>query len=135
MANVKIVGDAVVFTSDLKLEELKMVKKSRPKALCLYEEGEDGKPAPVFCVDIRGGEVRPSDMNENGITFRKASRDGGYAQITCKVPDGDGDVKDLVAEAFGVPLMNLTKLEEDLPYVIDELNVLKESVLDSIEVL
>ena len=135
MANVKIIGDAVILTSTMKLEDLELIQKTKPKALYLYEEDENGKSVPCFRIAVGEGEVRPSDVNENGITFRKASRDGGFAQITCKAPAGEGDVKDVVAEVFGGPLMSLKKLELALPDVIEEITRLKQAVLANIEVL
>ena len=135
MANVKIVGDAVVITSALKLEDIKLVQKTFPKKLSLYEEDETGKMNPYFRVEVGTGEVRPTDVSQYGITFRKESREGGFAQITCKIPAGEGDPKELVAEAFGGPLMSLCALEEALPQVVDSINDRKQAVLASIEVV
>ena len=135
MANVKIIGDAIVITSEVKFEDYQLVQKMKPKALSLYEENSDGKLVPVFRVNVCDGEVRPTDVNENGITFRKGSRDGGYAQITAKAPAGDGDIKELVAEVFGGPLAKLIELEEQLPFVLDAIHDAHEAVLENIEVL
>ena len=133
MATIKIVGEAVVLTSSLKLDDIKLVQKHQPKKLCLYEEDGDGKMVPCFRISTGDGEVKPSDVSEFGITFRKASREGGYAQITCKVPEGDGEAKELVAEAFGAPLMGLIKLEDRLPDVVDDILDLKHEILSSIQ--
>ena len=48
MAKITIAGDAVVITSTQKLEDIKLLEKYRPKALCLYETGENGIPTQVL---------------------------------------------------------------------------------------
>ena len=135
MANVRILGDAVVLTSDLKLDDLKLVQKMRPKALSLFEEDESGKLVPYFKVGIGDGEVRNSDVNDYGIIFRKASRDEGLAQVTFKAPVGEGDIKEMVAEAIGTPLAHLITLENLIPDVLDEIHAAHDAVLSSIEVM
>ena len=135
MAQVQILGDAFVITSTLKYEDIQLVQRVRPKALNLYEETETGKVVPIFRIAAAGGKFCQDDINEYGIVFRKGSHDGGFAQITAKVPGGDASPRELVAMLIEVPLMNLNRLEYILPDVIDEINAQKQEVLDSIEVL
>lgn len=136
MANIKVLGDAVVLTSDLKIEDIEMVQKLRPQETSLWEE-KDGKQVPVFRISVSedDGKVHPGDISAYGITFRKASREGGFAQITFAVPRGEGSLKELVADAFGGPLMNLLQLEEKMRDVIRDIAELKQAALDMIEVI
>ena len=54
MAKIMVAGDAVVVTSDMKLEDIKLVKKYRPEALTLFE-GEGEEKEPVFKIGIGDG--------------------------------------------------------------------------------
>lgn len=131
MAKVTIAGDAVVVTSVLKLEDLKTVAKYRPEQLTLYG-GEDGKE-PVFAIGITDG---PGVINAYGASFGRESHDEAkLAQITLNVDGSVEDVKAYVADKFGGAIININKLEEKLPGVIDEINAEKSVVLDSIEIV
>ena len=133
MAKVKIVGDAVVLTSELKLDDIKLVEKVCPKALSLYEE-ENGREVQVFSIATAKTEGFKGAVTESGITFGRASRDGGYAQITMGLPQVEGDVKEAVADLIGGPVMNLNKLEHELPCVIQDILDAKADMLDCIEI-
>ena len=133
MAKVKICGDAVILTSEIKLDDIKLVEKTNPRALSLFGE-EDGHEVALFTIGTAKTPGFAGCVTKAGITFSKASRDGGYAQITFPVPEGDGDPKELVAEKIGVALMNLNKIEAYLPDVLGDINDAKEAMLDCIEV-
>lgn len=131
MAKVTIVGNAAVITSTIKYEDIKTVAKYRPAELIL-KGGDDGKE-PIFAIAAVDGN---GDINANGAVFGGATRDEDkYAYITMVVDaDDDTDVKELVADQLGGALVNLAKLEEKLPAVIDEINDERASVLDRITV-
>lgn len=130
MANVKIVGDAVVLTSALSFEDIKLVEKIAPKELTLFEE-ENGRKVPVFGVCTTKSHGR---ITKDGVSFAKGSRDGGFAEITMGVPECDGDVKEVVAELIGTAVIKLNELEAKLPEVIAGINAQKQAMLDCIEV-
>ena len=128
-----ILGSAVVITSDIKLSDLKLVKKYKPEALTVWEKDEDDIKTPVFSAYVEEGEE--GAINTNGVVFGKANPDG-YAQITMlvkKVPEGK-DIKEVVADSIGAGLMKLAKFEEYLPGVVEALNAEHEAILNSIEV-
>lgn len=135
MAKTKIVGDALVITSELKLTDLELVQKYEPAALKLYNVDDNGKKNPCFAICVQPGALQKFDVTDNGITFRKASRDGGFAEITCSVPAGEGDVRELVAEKFGGAISGLIRLEQELPDVIEAITERRQSVIDCIEVI
>ena len=133
MAKVKICGDAVILTSEIELDDIKLVEETNPRALSLYGE-EDGREVALFSVGTSKTAGFPGCVTKTGTTFSKASRDGGYAQITFPIPEGEGDPKELVANKIGIALMNLNKIEESLAYVIDDIKAAKLDMLDCIEV-
>lgn len=130
MAKVVIAGDAVVVTSSIKLEDLRDVKKYRRDALIL-KGGEDGKE-PIFAIDVVDGI---GDINHNGVAFGSATRDGdGLATVTLVAPGVEGDIKEFVADHLGSALINLCKLEETLPEVVQSIADEKARVMSSITV-
>lgn len=127
-----ILGSAVVITSAIKLDDLKLVKKYKPEALTVWEKDEDGVKEPVFSASVFDGEE--GTINECGVVFGKANPDG-FAQITMLVKaPADKDIKELVADSIGGGLMKLKAFEEYLPGVVDTLNAEHEAILGSIEV-
>ena len=131
MAKITIVGDAVVVTSTLKLEEYKTIETYRPNALTLMG-GEDGKE-PIFMVATSdcGG-----DINKYGATFASATHDeNGYATITMCACTESRDIKEWVADKLGAAIINLNKLEAQLPAVLDEINREKAEVMSNISVV
>lgn len=132
MAKITIAGQAVVVTSAMKLEDIKTIKKYRPDALTL-RGGEDGKE-PIFCIGVcTDGD---GDINKYGAEFAHATHDDAkLATITKIIPhDDDVDIKAVVAETIGVYVLNLNKLEETLPSVMNEIAAEKARILANITV-
>ena len=129
MAKVNVVGDAMVITSTMKYSEIETIKKFRPDALTL-KGGEDGKE-PIFSISI-GDE---SDISKYGVCFSGKTRDeNGFATLTIGVCAGVENLKDTIADHFGRALVNISKLEESLPAVLEEIKAEKERVLEYIEI-
>lgn len=130
MAKVVIAGDAVVVTSALKLEDLRTVAKYRPKSLILMG-GEDGKE-PIFRVAVGTGA---GEIGQYGVEFGQETRDDAKLATLTMVATGVGaDIKEFVADKIGGALINLNKIEENLPAVIEEIDAEKAAVLESITV-
>lgn len=130
MAKVTIAGNAVVITSAIKLEDLRSIKKYRPTALIL-KGGEDGKE-PVFAIDVTNGN---GDINKYGACFGAATRDDAkLATITMVASVVEGDIKEFVADKLGSALINLNKLEETLPEVVQSIAAEKAQVMDAISI-
>ena len=130
MAKVTIAGDAVVVTSAIKLEDLRNIKKYRPAALIL-KGGEDGKE-PIFAINVTNGN---GDINQYGASFGAATRDDKkLATITLVAPGVEGDIKEFVADKLGSALINLNKLEETLPGVVQSIAAEKAQVMGAISV-
>ena len=130
MAKIIITGRAVVITSAMKLADLKTIKKYRPNALTLFE-GEGEAKEPVFAIGVGDGF---GNIGKFGAEFGHANADG-FAQITmCCDPKEGADIKEYVAENVGVSILQLNKLEEQLPAVIREIEAEKASIMDNIQV-
>ena len=129
MANVVIAGNAAVITSTLKLEDIKVIEKYRPKALTLMG-GEDGKEE-IFKL---GSTADAGYLSAFGASFGFETRDAAkLATMTIDITKcGAGDPKEYVADLYGGALMNLAKIEAELPAVIAEINDDKAAVLASI---
>lgn len=131
MAKVTIAGKAVVITSALKLSDLENIKKYNDKALVLMG-GEDGKD-PIFGIGVVRGST--GKVGAAGVEFGEETHDDDkLATMTLMTPGDVKDVKEYVADKYGAALMNLAKLEEQLPAVIASIAADKQAVMDSITV-
>lgn len=133
MAKITVAGNAVIITSALTFKELETVKKYRPKALVLMG-GEDDKEE-IFAVGV-GAARGQGSINKVGATFGAPNGgDDTLATITLVYDDLGDDAKEFVAEQVGASVMNLAKLEETLPAVLEEIKADREKVLDTIEIV
>lgn len=130
MAKVTITGRAVVITSAMKLEDIKTIEKYRPKELVL-KGGEDGKE-PIFGIGTTNGA---GNINAVGASFdAETHNDDKLACITLFLDGVTGDVKEWVADRLGAAIINLNKLEEKLPAVLEEIADEKAAVMSNITV-
>lgn len=123
-------GNALVITSSLKVEDIQKIRKTRPEALTLYEEHDNVKE-PVFYVEL-GSKAQISDM---GIVFDGATHDGQKLATATVLLKGDlGNVKETVADLFGVSMARLQKLEAALPAVLESVAAERNAIMAAIEV-
>lgn len=133
MAKLSILGNAVVITSVMKLEDIRTIEKYNKDALILKEDVE-GKKVPVFGVATGS----TGEINQNGATFADATRDDDkFAQITlCTCAAGiTGDVKEWAADKFGKAITRLSQLEATIPAVLDGIAADKAAVMANITVV
>lgn len=129
MAKITIAGDAVVITSAMTLEDISTIKKYCPKALILMG-GEDGKDQ-VFAINV--GER--GDVNKYGVVFAKETRnDDKFATVTTTVNYTGTNIKEYVADKFGVVIANLNRLEATLPAVLEEIANEKAEIMNNITI-
>lgn len=132
MAKVAIVGEAVVITSSVKMEDLKKVEKYRPEALTLYG-GEDGKE-PIYKIGTTG--KTSGSINGIGAEFGGETHDENkYATITLCNAGAGSDVRTEVAEKYGAAILKLNKLEANIPAVLAEIDAERATVLENITVV
>jgi len=130
MAKIKVVGEAAVIISDLKLADIEKVGKYRPDALVL--RSDDEKKSLVFKIST--SKDRMGEISSYGAAFGAADADG-FATITVAPLAADGDdVKEAVAEKVGPSILHLNKLEQALPAVIEEIDAEHAAILGNIEI-
>ena len=133
MAKIKIVGDVCVIESTQTLESIKTLEKYNPKALFLYEEDEDGKKKQVFRVCSTPGK---GSIGQYGASFGSESHDGrGVATITMCLPEDIDDAKEYVADAVGLAIVRLNKVEEQFTEALAKVDADKAAVLENIELV
>lgn len=131
MAKIKVVGDVMVVESTQTLESIKTLEKYNPKALCLYEVDDDGKKQVTFRVATTPSK---GSINQYGAAFGSTSHDDrGVATITMALPDGVEDAKEYVAEAVGLAIVKLNKVEEQFAEALAQVESDKAAVLENIE--
>lgn len=131
MAKVVIAGDAVVVTSSLKLDDLLTIAKYRPEALVL-RGGEDNKEK-LFCISANKRGI--GEINKYGATFGSESHDDArLATITLGLSVTEDDAKEVIADALGSALTNLSKIEATLPEVLEQIADEKAAVMETITV-
>lgn len=93
---------------------------------------EDGKE-PIFAIGTTEG---CGNINQVGASFGRESHDDDkYATITMVAGCAtDGDIKEWVADRIGTAIINLNKLEEKLPAVLEEIAAEKAEVMSNITV-
>lgn len=129
MAKIVVCGSAMVVKSEFSLDELFEVQNYCPEAL-IVKGGEDGKE-PVFRVFA--GDEGPGDMDKYGALFTGTSHDGeNKATITLPLYGIEGDIKEVIADFAGAPLMYINKIEEGLPDVLKDIKKRREIIKDSI---
>ena len=128
MAKVVSVGQAVVITSEVKLEDIKKIQKYRSEALVL-KGGEDNKEE-IFRIGIGDGKI-----GTYGASFGEATRDDEkLATITMTTNYNGDDIKGFIADELGVALTNLGKLEKTLPAVLDSIDKERAAIMDGITI-
>lgn len=128
---ITLIGGALVITSSLKVEDIQNLKKYSPETLKIKdEEGND-----VFAVAYN--EDNPS-INNKGIVFGGTSAAGdGFATLTISVTveDGEGDIKDAVADLIAIPATYLQQVETAAPVALAEVAEKRTALKNSIQVL
>ena len=129
MAKIKKFGEAVVITSELKLEGIKKVAKYRPKDLVVYG-GEDGKE-PLFAIGVT--DNRFGSVSSCGAEFGAAD-ENGFAQITMNYNGPADSVKETLADELGGALVMLGKLESSIPGVLTEIDADVAQIMANIDI-
>jgi hypothetical protein len=130
MSKTKIVGNAVVITSDLKAEEILKVKKFTKSGLKLKDE----KGNEIFAIDYTPGGC--SSISEHGIIYAETNAEG-YAQISLLISE---DVKPedrmaVILDKYAIALGNLNTLETCIREAATGLNATIETIKEGIEVV
>lgn len=100
-------GNALVLTSETKMEDIELLKKVNPDALKLKDK--DGNEIFAIGAGTNGG------ISKNGVVFDGATRDDdAFATVTVTVPANVGNVADWVAEKVMPVWASLEKVAEQV---------------------
>lgn len=129
MANVKIVGNAVILTSDLTVEEIAKVKKFTKNGLKLKDE----KGNDIFEIAYTPGM---SSISDYGINYGEVNAEG-HAQATLMLDELIAAEKrlDVVLDNYAIAFGNIKTLETYIREAATEVNSTVEAIKESIEVL
>lgn len=107
--NVKVVGNNVIITTVVSLEELKELNKRKPEALVLTEKNGD-KVKEIFRVGV--GE---SSLSVYGAAFSgNTNTEPKLAMLTLDISgkSEEMDVKEYIADTYGAAILKLSRVEE-----------------------
>lgn len=129
MAKITVAGNAVVITSGVKLEDIKLVAKYRPDALTLKDEETKEE---IFVVGVTG-EKSSGTINQYGASVSGSTNNAdGFATITVLVENVKGDIKEFVADTIGGAFTKFNAVEEKLPAVVEEIKADRAAVINAI---
>lgn len=126
MAKIKVMGNALVLTSDLKTEVIKDVKNYNEKACTLFNENKE----PVFALET--GD-HPSCSNY-GVCMDSTNSEG-KAYITIVGLDRKSETKDSIIKRFAPVLVKLNAVEKQIEDIKDQVDEQIEHITESIEIL
>lgn len=115
-ATIRIVGNALVLTSKLKLNEIKTIEKYIPKALTIKEYSGDEE---IEIFKLATGKV--ADISNYGIVFNSANKDG-FAQITTLIPTEVENKLEYAKDKLFPIIHKLRFVETNVEEILKELN-------------
>lgn len=119
MAKITIVGQAIVVTSNMKFEDIELIKKYRPSALTLYK-GEGQEKEPVFKIGT--APFGAGNISKYGVEFDSATRDERkLASLTEVLTRDVEDLKAYVSDTYGPAILYLNEMEDILPATLREI--------------
>lgn len=126
MSKVTVLGNALVISSALKLEDIRTLEKYAPEALQLKNEDKE----VVFAV----GAGKSGDVSKYGVTFADELPDGsGLAAITMTHSyKADDNIPSKVADLFGQALANLNRVEAQAPAALDDVAARKAAIMENV---
>lgn len=131
---ISINADAYTLTTEIKAEDVKLLKKYNSDALVITEKDGDNERI-VFSVGYNEGKPSVADF---GITFGSKTRDEkGYLTLTEMLPKGlksNDEAKEYVAGIFGKAIAYIKALEAKIPEAVEAVKKQRKEILDSITV-
>ena len=131
MAKISIAGSAVIITSDISLDNLKLIQKYRPQALSLKDE--EGKTTLFAIATGESGSVTKYGAIFNSFT-RDADKKATITIMKNDLPAEADKAKAEIADEFGTALNFINKLEALLPAVVEEINTEHAAIMAAIDV-
>lgn len=128
-ATITITGAAAVLTSAVKLDDWKRVAEFMPEELQLVDEDTE---EILFKVAVGEG---PGSMNEYGVVFGSVVGTDGKATVTVLLDPETEDKKELVRKTVGSALLDLNKIEAEVPGMLEEIAKMEEEIDAHINVI
>lgn len=125
-AKVSIQGLAAVVVSDVKLDDWKRIEKMAPEMLELVDEETDEVEFRI-CT----GEG-PGTIDENGVVFDGSANANGSATVTVLLDPELEDKKTAVKDMVGRALLDLNKVEKEVPSILKDINDMEKEIDDCI---
>lgn len=120
MANIKVVDQAVVLTTELTNEQIARAEKYFPEALELANTNKDGEREVYFVVKSTYNAAPVVEASKFGVEFPYASKED-KARVTYVIPKlAKEKVTTYVKDRFGVILRNLLLVEAQFKAMQDE---------------
>ena len=104
MANIKVIGDAMIVTSAIKMEDIKLLQRLDADGLIARDKDDE----PVYAVFTGASGF----MEDTGIRFTGADRDG-FATVTILLPSTTQDKREeYIKENYAMAITALQTMEE-----------------------
>lgn len=112
MANIKVIGDAMIVTSAIKMEDIKLLQRLDADGLIARDKDDE----PVYAVFT--GDL--GFMEDTGIRFTGADSNG-FATVTILLPPASQtEREEFIKEKYAMAITALQTMEELLAeYLID----------------
>lgn len=129
MAKIQVVGNAVVFSSSMKMEDLVKIQKYNSQALTLKDEDDEVKficttnPGTLGCVT--------NDMVVFGGTSNDDKKVATVTMLLEKEYEPDA-LKEMLADKIGAAMTCMNELEKSLPDVLKKVNEDRAAVMGAI---
>lgn len=130
-AKAAVNGNALVLTSDAKLEDIELIAKYRAKTLTMYE-GEGTNKQPVFRVCLSKDGM--GAVSANGVSFSTRKNADGKATVTVNLPADKAVDMEAIEDMVGPALLKLSKMEEGFAAIIDEIKAEQTAVREHISI-
>lgn len=130
-ATIEVLGNALVITSGISLDNIKLVEKYRPQALVLFE-GEDNEKQAVFKVSTGSS----GSISKYGIVFNSATRDNDKLAVVTITDENipEEGIQQYLIDKIGTSILSLNKVEAGLNEVVEEILMEQEEILDNITI-
>ena len=123
MAKIKVLGNALTLTSELKKSEIEKAEKFCPEATKLVDE----EKVPYFVV-----KTGAPSAGKYGVSFDAANANG-LAYMT--MVSNEAPTKEEIKESFGEILFNLNQVEKSIKSTLESLEEKINTLEESIEIV
>lgn len=120
---IKVMGDAVRFTSGIKVSEWNLLRKFGKKVCLKDKEGNE-----TFLVDVK--PEADVSITKFGITYNTVDEDADEVYTTAVYPNKtEADIKDeMINSMFAGTIANIYKAECEAQEALEEIKALQEDV-------